>query len=86
MEFPEEILTERLHTFVDDSWAINTATGWCRCLDVFGQIVMGNPINWQDNSARYVRSIVKRLVSDKHLSSSGVELSMTGSSSFFTFV
>lgn len=40
------------HTFNDDSWAVNTAAGWHRCLDVLVQIVNGNPIKWQDNSAK----------------------------------
>ena len=39
------------HTFDDDSWAVNTAAGWHRCLDVLGQIVNDEPINWADNSA-----------------------------------
>ena len=39
------------HTFDDDSWAINTAAGWHRCLDVLGQIVNDEPINWADNAA-----------------------------------
>ena len=39
------------HTFNDDSWAVNTAAGWHRCLDVLGQIVNDEPINWADNSA-----------------------------------
>ncbi|WP_449536433.1 SRPBCC family protein [Ferdinandcohnia sp. Marseille-Q9671] len=40
-----------IHTFHDDSWAVNTAAGWHRCLDVFSQIVNGNPITWHDNAA-----------------------------------
>ncbi|MGM0852713.1 MAG: SRPBCC family protein [Bacillota bacterium] len=40
------------HTFNDDTWAVNTATGWHRCLEVLVQIVNGNPIKWQDNSAK----------------------------------
>ena len=39
------------HTFDDDSWAVNTAAGWHRCLDVLGQVVNDKPINWPDNSA-----------------------------------
>lgn len=38
------------HTFSDDSWAVNTATGWHRCLDVLGQVINGKPIEWHDNS------------------------------------
>ncbi|KAA0955959.1 SRPBCC family protein [Sporosarcina sp. ANT_H38] len=38
------------HTFNDDSWAVNTAAGWHRCLDVLVQIVNGKPIKWHDNS------------------------------------
>lgn len=38
------------HTFNDDSWAVQTAAGWHRCLDVLGQIVNDKPINWPDNS------------------------------------
>lgn len=39
------------HTFDDASWAVNTAAGWHRCLDVFSQIVNGEATNWQDNAA-----------------------------------
>jgi hypothetical protein len=38
-------------TFDDDSWAVNTAAGWHRCLDVFDQIVNGKPVKWHDNAA-----------------------------------
>ena len=38
------------HTFDDDSWAVNTAAGWHRCLDVLVQIVNGKPIEWHDNA------------------------------------
>ncbi|GAS80351.1 SRPBCC family protein [Paenibacillus amylolyticus] len=44
------------HTFNDDSWAVNTAAGWHRCLDVLVQIINGTPIQWQDNS-----TVVKHL-------------------------
>ena len=40
------------HTFDDDSWAVNTAAGWHRCLDVLVQIVNENPVEWHDNSAK----------------------------------
>lgn len=40
------------HTFNDDSWAVPTAAGWHRCLDVLGQIVNGNPVKWDDNAAK----------------------------------
>ncbi|WP_145053065.1 SRPBCC family protein [Paenibacillus xylanexedens] len=40
------------HTFNDDSWAVNTATGWHRCLEVLVQIINGKPIQWNDNSAK----------------------------------
>ncbi|KHF38036.1 SRPBCC family protein [Halalkalibacter okhensis] len=39
-----------IHTFNDDSWAVNTAAGRHRCLDVLDQIVNGQPIEWHDNS------------------------------------
>jgi len=39
------------HTFNDGSWAVNTAAGWHRCLDVLYQIVNGHPVKWKDNSA-----------------------------------
>ena len=39
------------HTFDDDSWAVNTAAGWHGCLDVFLQIINGEPIKWNDDSA-----------------------------------
>ena len=41
-----------IHTFDDDSWAVNTAAGWHRCLDVLGQIINDNPIKLPDNSAK----------------------------------
>lgn len=37
------------HTFDDGSWAVNTATGWHRCLDVLGQIINGVTVAWKDN-------------------------------------
>lgn len=40
------------HTFDDDSWAVYTAAGWHRCLDVLVQIVNGKLIKWNDNSAQ----------------------------------
>lgn len=39
------------HIFDDKEMAIYTAAGWYRCLDVFEQIVNGQPIEWKDNSA-----------------------------------
>lgn len=39
------------HTFDDASWAVNTAAGWHRCLDVFSQIVNGEPTKWQENAS-----------------------------------
>lgn len=38
------------HTFDDDSWAVNTAAGWHRCLDVLAQIVNDKPIEWPNNA------------------------------------
>ncbi|PPA69520.1 SRPBCC family protein [Jeotgalibacillus proteolyticus] len=38
------------HTFEDGAWAINTAAGWHRCLDVLAQIINNEPITWQDNA------------------------------------
>ncbi|MFG6117606.1 SRPBCC family protein [Halobacillus sp. MO56] len=38
------------HTFDDDSWAVNTAAGWHRCLGVFQQIVNGHPVEWKGNA------------------------------------
>jgi uncharacterized protein YndB with AHSA1/START domain len=49
------------HTFNDGSWAINTAAGWHRCLDVLHQIVNGHPVEWKDNSAElreYYRKVL----------------------------
>ncbi|WP_223701030.1 SRPBCC family protein [Sutcliffiella deserti] len=40
------------HTFNDNSWAVQTAAGWHRCLDVLAQIVNGKPIKWDDNSSK----------------------------------
>jgi uncharacterized protein YndB with AHSA1/START domain len=39
------------HTFDDDSWAVNTAAGWHRCLDVLRKIVNGHPVEWKDNAS-----------------------------------
>lgn len=39
------------HTFDDVSWAVNTAAGWHRCLDVLGQIINGQSIEWHNNAA-----------------------------------
>jgi uncharacterized protein YndB with AHSA1/START domain len=39
------------HTFDDDSWAVQTAAGWHRCLDVLLQIVNDKPVMWNDNAA-----------------------------------
>ena len=38
------------HTFDDNSWAVNTAAGWHRCLDVLVQIVNGKPMEWHENA------------------------------------
>lgn len=40
------------HTFDDDSWTVQTAAGWHRCLDVLHQIVNGHPVEWKDNAAQ----------------------------------
>ncbi|TFE00635.1 SRPBCC family protein [Jeotgalibacillus salarius] len=39
------------HTFDDNAWAVNTAAGWHRCLDVFDQIVNEHPVEWKENAA-----------------------------------
>lgn len=39
------------HTFDDDSWVVNTAAGWHRCLDVLHQIVNGQSVEWKDNAS-----------------------------------
>lgn len=39
------------HTFNDDSWVVPTAAGWHRCLDVLGQIINGNAVEWKDNAS-----------------------------------
>ena len=39
------------HTFDDDSWAVSTAAGWHRCLDVLSQIVNGKEVKWEENAA-----------------------------------
>ncbi|XOQ16106.1 MAG: SRPBCC domain-containing protein [Shouchella clausii] len=38
------------HIFDDKEMAMYTAAGWHRCLDVFQQIVNGQPVEWKDNS------------------------------------
>lgn len=54
-----------IHTFNDDSWAVHTAAGWHRCLDVLVQIVKGEPIQWHDNSAE-LREIYSKAFNKKH--------------------
>ncbi|WP_404407956.1 SRPBCC family protein [Jeotgalibacillus malaysiensis] len=39
-----------IHTFDDSAWAVNTAAGWHRCLDVFDQIINGHPVEWKENA------------------------------------
>ncbi|MGP4081550.1 SRPBCC family protein [Pseudalkalibacillus sp. R45] len=39
-----------IHTFDDATYAHYIATGWHRCLDVLGQIIQGNAIEWPDNA------------------------------------
>ena len=49
------------YTFDDVSWAVNTAAGWHRCLDVLHQLVYGQPVKWKDNSAElrdYYREVL----------------------------
>lgn len=49
------------HTFSDGSWAVNTAAGWHRCLNVLHQIINGHPVDWKDNSAElrdYYREVL----------------------------
>lgn len=48
-----------IHTFDDNSWAVNTAAGWHRCLDVLGQIISDQPIEWPDNAAE-LREVYKK--------------------------
>ncbi|WP_078555945.1 SRPBCC family protein [Bacillus alkalicellulosilyticus] len=38
------------HTFDDREMAIYIAAGWHRCLDVFGQLIDGRAIEWEDNA------------------------------------
>lgn len=54
-----------IHTFDDASWAVNTAAGWHNCLDVFGQIVNGNPIKWDDNPAE-LRKMYSEIFNREH--------------------
>jgi len=44
----------------DGSWASNIAAGWHRCLDVRGQIINGEAIVWDDNSAE-LQEIYKKM-------------------------
>jgi uncharacterized protein YndB with AHSA1/START domain len=39
------------HTFNDDAWAVQTAAGWHRCLDVLVQLIHGEPVKWHENAA-----------------------------------
>ncbi|CDQ18175.1 Uncharacterized conserved protein YndB, AHSA1/START domain [Halobacillus karajensis] len=39
------------HTFDDKEVVMYVAAGWHRCLDAFEQIVNGQPVEWEDNSA-----------------------------------
>jgi uncharacterized protein YndB with AHSA1/START domain len=38
------------HTFDDKEMAIYIAAGWHRCLDVLGQLIHGQKIEWKDNA------------------------------------
>ncbi len=38
------------HTFDDRTMAKYTAAGWHRCLDVLGQLIHGQKIEWEDNA------------------------------------
>ncbi|MGN8646539.1 SRPBCC domain-containing protein [Gracilibacillus sp. HCP3S3_G5_1] len=38
------------HSFDDASMAMYMAAGWHRCLDVFQQLVKGEPVNWKENA------------------------------------
>lgn len=38
------------HTFDDPEMAMYTAAGWHRCLDVLGQLIHGQPVEWKDNA------------------------------------
>ncbi len=40
-----------IHIFDDDSWAVQTAAGWHRCLDALSQIINGEKVEWKDNAA-----------------------------------
>ncbi|WP_453996327.1 SRPBCC family protein [Bacillus nitroreducens] len=48
------------HTFHDDSWSVQTAAGWHRCLDVLGQIINGAPIIWHENAAELRKIYAER--------------------------
>ncbi|MFG6147394.1 SRPBCC family protein [Halobacillus sp. B23F22_1] len=39
------------HIFDDKEMVMYVAAGWHRCLDAFGQIVNGQPVEWKDNAA-----------------------------------
>ena len=49
------------HTFDDDSWAVSTAAGWHRCLDVLSQIVNGKEVKWEENAAELRKSYSESL-------------------------
>ncbi|WP_163581491.1 SRPBCC domain-containing protein [Gracilibacillus saliphilus] len=38
------------HSFDDASMAMYMAAGWHRCLEVFQQLVYGEPVEWKDNA------------------------------------
>ncbi|WYJ77771.1 hypothetical protein DOK78_002409 [Enterococcus sp. DIV2402] len=40
------------HTFDDVAWTVQTAIGWHNCLEVFVQLVHGQPITWPDDSSK----------------------------------
>lgn len=53
------------HIFDDASWAVNTATGWHRCLDVLGQIVNDEQIVWHDHVEKLREIYRERLNLDR---------------------
>ena len=50
------------HTFNDDSWVVNTATGWHRYLDVLAKLSMVTQLNGMKTRQSCVKSIAMLLI------------------------
>ena len=50
------------HTFDDRTMAIYIAAGWHRCLNVLGQLIQGQTVEWEDNALELREYYKKKFV------------------------